>query len=82
MRSPVASTSLREYYRKLVNCSQVAGTSVVGMLWGSGWQGELVVVHCNNLAVVEHVNAGYSKDPLLMQLPCCLFFIIAQHISH
>ena len=34
---------------------------------------------CDNAAVVEVVNAGYSKDPLLMQLLRCLFFVWAQH---
>ena len=52
---------------------------LASMLWGPGWQGESIVVHCDNLAVVEVVNAGYSKDPLLMQMLRCLFFIIAHH---
>ena len=35
----------------------------------------MVLVHCDNQAVVEVVNAGYCKDPHLMQLLQCLFFI-------
>ena len=49
------------------------------MLRGSRWQGRLVVAHCDNLAVVEVINAGYSKDPQLMQLLCCLYFVLAHH---
>ena len=46
-------------------------------LWGNLWRGKIVLVHCDDQAVVEVVNAGYSKDPLLMQLLRCLFFIMA-----
>ena len=49
---------------------------VVVALWGNLWRGKIVLVHCDNQAVVEVVNAGYSKDPLLMQLLQCLFFIM------
>ena len=41
---------------------------LASMLWGSRWQGCLVMAYCDNLAVVEVINAGYSKDSLLMQL--------------
>ena len=34
-----------------------------------------MLVHCDNQAVVEVVNAGYCKDSHLMQLLRCLFFI-------
>ena len=36
-----------------------------------------VLAHCDNQAVVEVVNAGYSKDPHLMQLLRSLFFVTA-----
>ena len=52
---------------------------LASMPWGSRWQGRLVVAHCDNLAVVEVINAGYSKDSQLMQLLHCLFFVLAQH---
>ena len=50
---------------------------VAAALWGNLWRGKIVLVHCDNQAVVEVVSAGYSKDPLLMQLLQCLFFIMA-----
>ena len=52
---------------------------LASMLRGSRWQGCLVIAHCNNLAVVEVINAGYCKDPLLMQLLRCHFFVQAHH---
>ena len=45
------------------------------MVWGKTWSKNAVLVHCDNQAVVEVVNAGYCKDPHLMQLLRCLFFI-------
>ena len=44
------------------------------MVWGKTWSKYVVSVHCDNQAVVEVVNAGYCKDPHLMQLLWCLFF--------
>ena len=45
------------------------------MVWGKTWCKNAVLVHCDNQAVVEVVNAGYCKDSHLMQLLRCLFFI-------
>ena len=45
------------------------------MVWGKTWCKNAVLVHCDNQAVVEVVNAGYCKDSYLMQLLRCLFFI-------
>ena len=45
------------------------------MVWGKTWCKSAVLVHCDNQAVVEVVNAGYCKDSHLMQLLRCLFFI-------
>ena len=50
---------------------------LAGLLRGERWRGKLVLVHCDNLAVVQVVNAGYCKDPNLMQHVQCLFLITA-----
>ena len=47
------------------------------MVWGRRWSGSLVVVHCDNQAVVTIVNSGYSKDKDIMHMMRCLFFIRA-----
>ena len=47
------------------------------IVWGRSWKGEVVVAHCDNQAVVEVINAGSCKDPGLMQLLRCLFFVSA-----
>ena len=37
----------------------------------------MVHVHSDNEAVVAVINTGYSKDPQMMHLIRCLFFILA-----
>ena len=47
------------------------------MVWGQQWRQQRVRLHCDNAAVVEVVRAGYAKDPHLMQLLRCVFFVTA-----
>jgi len=41
------------------------------LMWGE----ELVVCNCDNSSVVEVLNNGYSRDPVMMHIMRCLFFI-------
>ena len=50
---------------------------VACIVWGRNWRGQVVHVHSDNEAVVAVVNAGYSKDPQMMHLIRCLFFVLA-----
>ena len=57
------------------------------VVWGRAWKGQVVHVHSDNEAVVSVLNSGYSKDPQLMHLIRCLFFVLASwdimlHASH
>ena len=36
------------------------------VVWGEDWRNQSVLAHCDNQAVVEVVNAGYSRDADLM----------------
>jgi len=47
------------------------------VVWGHTWQSQVVHVHSDNEAVVAVVNSGYSKDPQMMHLVRCLFFVLA-----
>ena len=54
------------------------------IVWGKEWSCKKVVCHCDNMAVVEVLNNGYSKDKDLidkdlMYMLCCLFFISEFH---
>ena len=46
-------------------------------VWGWHSRGKVVHVHSDNEAVVASANVGYSKDPQMMHLIRCLFFILA-----
>jgi len=37
-----------------------------------------VIAHCDNMAVVEIVNSGYSMDSIMVQLLRVLFFVKAR----
>ena len=47
-------------------------------VWGRGWMGQAVEVHCDNTGAVAVVNSGYSHTARIMHLLRCLFFIRAQ----
>jgi len=44
------------------------------LIWGKPWSGMRVQCYCDNMAAVEVVNGGYSKDEVMMHLVRCLFF--------
>jgi hypothetical protein len=47
------------------------------MLWGQHWSGNVVLIQCDNKAVVDVLNSGFAKDGILMHLLRCVFFISA-----
>ena len=49
-------------------------------IWVSQWAGSLVECHCDNMVVVSMINSGRCKDPTLLHLLRCLFFMAA-HFS-
>ena len=51
---------------------------VVAAFWGRNWQGQTVLCHSDNAAVVSIINTGRSKDQLAMHLTRSLFFFTAQ----
>ena len=38
-------------------------------IWGHEWSRKTIVAQCDNLAVVEVLNRGYSREPDIMLLP-------------
>ena len=47
--------------------------ALADLLWGKEWSGRMVLCHCDNRAVVDVVNSGYSRDEDMMHLLHCLF---------
>lgn len=52
---------------------------IAAVLWGGKWRGGRLTAHCDNSAVVAVINSRSSKDPSIMQMLRCLFFIEAHH---
>lgn len=50
---------------------------LASMIWGRGWRGTRVTVYCDNEAVVCMMASRSSRDPNLMHLLRCLFFVEA-----
>ena len=49
------------------------------IMWGKEWRGKKVTCHSDNMAVVEVLNNGYSKDKNMMHMLRSLFFISEHH---
>lgn len=47
-------------------------------IWGKHWKGMTTRANCDNDAVVAVINSGYSREPFLMHLLRCNFFISAK----
>ena len=47
-------------------------------IWGAQWANKFVLCRCDNEAVVHIINTGTSKDPTVMCLMRCLYFITAK----
>ena len=47
-------------------------------VWGRGWHGQRVRAHCDNAAVVHVMASRSCKNPKLMHLLRCVFFIEAE----
>ena len=43
-------------------------------VWGPAWRHQQVFIQCDNMAVVQVINAQKCKDPLLLHLMRCLHF--------
>ena len=53
---------------------------ITALVWGDQWGDRLILVHCDNQAVVKVINSRSSKeDILIMHLLRCVFFISAHH---
>ena len=51
--------------------------ALAAAIWGHQWSRKTIVAQCGNLAVVEVLNRGYSREPGIMHLVRCLFFFSA-----
>ena len=52
---------------------------VATIVWGSAWQAQKILCHCDNQAVVAVLRSRTSKHPHIMHMLRCLFFIEASY---
>ena len=48
-------------------------------IWGNHWKKSTIRANCDNEAVVAIINSGYSREPFLMHLLRCIFFLSAKY---
>ena len=61
--------AFKELFAVLLSCAT----------WGSQWQSARIRCWCDNLAAVHGVNSRSCRDPALMHLLRCLFFLEAHY---
>ena len=49
------------------------------VVWGPRWSRKGILVHCDNMAVVHIMQSKTSRDPVIMHLLRCLFFVAAHY---
>lgn len=49
-------------------------------VWGRQWEGQEVIVHCDNTGAVAVLNSGYSCVAPIKHLLWCLVFICAHSL--
>ena len=63
---------------KHITVKELAPILVAAAAWCDEWKGTLVRVQCDNMAVVDIINKGSSRDRDVMQLMRCLSFLMAK----
>ena len=62
-----------------INWRELCAVALAVATWGSQWQGHRIVMHCDNMCVVECINRGASKSPDMMRLIRNMFYVCAQY---
>ena len=61
----------------LITQKEVLPAVFACVVWGHQWKAKRIWLYCHNAAAVAVLNAGYSHDPLIMQLLRSLIFVKA-----
>ena len=62
-----------------INWREMCAVALAVSTWGSQWQGQRIIMHCDNMCVVECINHGASRSPDIMRLIRNMFFVCAQY---
>ena len=66
------------YQQEAITQKELLPIVFAAAVWSPLWQDCTIRVLCDNQAVVAVVNSGYSREPQVMHLLRCLFFITAR----
>ncbi len=69
------SAATTEYH---ITAKELLPIVIAAAIWGKAWAGKSILCRCDNEAVVYIINSGTSKDPTVMGLMRCLYFICAK----
>ena len=73
----VSSTSL--FLSMSINWRELCAIALALSTWGPQWQGQKLILHCDNMCVVECINQGSSKNIDIMHLIRNMFYICAHY---
>ena len=62
-----------------MHCKELLPFILAAATWGPHWQFSHILVHCDNMAVVNMIASGTSKDKLAMHLLRSLHFVCAMY---
>ena len=62
-----------------INWRELCAIALALATWGEQWQGQRIVLHCDNMCVVECLTRGCSRSPDMMRLIRNMFFLCAQY---
>ena len=65
-----------------ITFKELAAAVMALAIWGRAWRGQSVWGKCDNMAAVQVVGSRLCKDPTLMHLLRCLFFLEAHFQCH
>lgn len=66
------------YQQEAITQKELLPIVFAAAVWGHLWQDCTTKILCDNQAVVAVINSGYSREPQVMHLLRCLFFITAK----
>ena len=68
----------QDFVAEPIHVKELLPVVVAAFLWGKNWCSCIVEFVCDNMAVVEVLNRGYSRDKSIMRLLRSLFFVAAK----
>ena len=60
-----------------ITAKELVPIAVACVVWGPDWRHQRMLVHCDNMAVVQVITTQSSKDRTLMHLLRCIQFFCA-----